>query len=63
MARGKTTNQVANSKEYALRNKKDLKMFIPNVKKIFGKNTPAKTKIIKKLPKDKALKEKKRVKK
>lgn len=63
MARGKTTNQVANSKEYALRNKKYVKIFIPNVKKIFGKNTPDKTKIIKKIPKDKALNEKKRVKK
>lgn len=63
MARGKTTNQVTDSKEYALRNKKDVKIFIPNVTKIFGKNKPAKTKLIKKHPKDKPLKEKKGLKK
>jgi capsule polysaccharide modification protein KpsS len=63
MARGKKTNQLADSKEYALRNKKGVKMFIPNVINIFGKNKPAKTKIIKKHPKDKPLKDKKGLKK
>jgi hypothetical protein len=63
MARGKTTNQVAYTKDYAIRNKKNVKIFIPNVTKLFGLNRPAKTKLIKKHPKDKPLKEKKGIKK
>lgn len=63
MSREKNINSVTDSKEYALRNRKDVKIFIPNVTKSNNKRQPGKTKLIKKLPKDKPLKEKKVIKK
>ena len=60
----KITHSAADSTEYALRNKKDVKIFIPNIStKLNDKKKIAKRKLIKKLPKDKSLKEKKGLKK